>query len=389
MIRNEREYEATHPWLRFELDVTELGAVHWMLLGEIRSKIEHLRNTPLKPETAQEMRVVSLARGAHSTVAIEGGTLTEDQVRQSIDGTLELPSSQQYRQQEIDNVIAAFNQIGAGADEQGEMFGLTFEGMQDTNRLILKDLPLEDWVHPGEISQKRVGVARYLGAPRDDCEYLLERLCEWINGLYFRNDDSDDWRCPLRVIAAIVAHVYFELIHPFGDGNGRGGRMVEFQVLRASGVPSVAAHLLTNHYSDTRDEYHRHLAELSKRDDFIPFLQYAIRGFAEQLTLHIERVHDQQWEDRWEQLIYERFGNRNSEADVRRRNLALAISREGLDATVRIADLPTLTTKLAAAYARKSAMTVTRDINALVELGLIQRDGRRSVRPLPDQLAVD
>lgn len=389
MIHHAREYETTHPWLHFELNVESLGAVHWMLLGEIRSKVEHLRNTPLKPETAQEMRTVSLARGAHATVAIEGGTLTEDQVRQAVDGTLELPASQQYREQEIDNVITAFNQINLGADEHGNLFGLTFDGMQDINRQVLNELPREDWIRPGEISLKAVGVARYLGAPREDCEYLLERLCEWINGSYFRRDESEDWQCPLRVIAAIVAHVYFELIHPFGDGNGRVGRMLEFQVLRASGVPSVAAHLLTNHYNETRDEYHRHLAAVSARDDLIPFLQYAVRGFAEQLTLHIEQVHEQQWADRWEQLIYERFGNRNSEADVRRRNLALAISRQGLEGLVRIADIPTLTPKLAAAYATKSAMTVTRDINALVELELIERDGRRSVRPLVDQLAVD
>jgi hypothetical protein len=54
------------------------------------------------------------------------------------------------------------------------------------------------------------------------------------------------------LIAAVVAHVYFEWIHPFGDGNGRTGRLIELKLLLEAGVPQPAAHLLSNHYNATR-----------------------------------------------------------------------------------------------------------------------------------------
>lgn len=54
------------------------------------------------------------------------------------------------------------------------------------------------------------------------------------------------------IFKAVVAHLYLAWIHPVGDGNGRTARLVEFQILLSSGVPSPAAHLLSNHYNQTR-----------------------------------------------------------------------------------------------------------------------------------------
>lgn len=47
---------------------------------------------------------------------------------------------------------------------------------------MLDGQPIDPDVAPGEIRQHSVGVMRYLGAPAEDCEYLLERLCEWLRG---------------------------------------------------------------------------------------------------------------------------------------------------------------------------------------------------------------
>ena len=87
-------YETSHPWLTFRLDAERMPAAVWILLGEARSKCEHLAGVPLQPKTAQTLNQVFLAKGAHATTAIEGNTLSEDQVRQQIDGTLTSPSAQ-------------------------------------------------------------------------------------------------------------------------------------------------------------------------------------------------------------------------------------------------------------------------------------------------------
>jgi len=73
-------------------------------------------------------------------------------------------------------------------------------------------------------------------------------------------------------------------IHPFGDGNGRTARLVEFQILLQAGIPSPAAHLLSNHYKQTRTEYYRQLATASRSGgNILPFIEYAVGGFVDGL----------------------------------------------------------------------------------------------------------
>lgn len=54
---------------------------------------------------------------------------------------------------------------------------------------------------------------------------------------------------------AIAAHGYFEWIHPFRDGNGRTGRLIELLVLLRGGLLDICVHVLANHYNNTRREY--------------------------------------------------------------------------------------------------------------------------------------
>lgn len=181
----DRTYLRTHPWLTFRLDLRDAPYELWMLLGEARSKIEHLAESLLAPEMGQRLRQVYLAKGVHATTAIEGNTLSEEEVMEHLAGRLELPPSQAYRAREIDNVVRAYNQIAAELVGSGSS-ELIPEKIRQYNRLILGGLAVEDGVVPGELAEKRPVVGRYVAPPREDCDYLLERLCDWLNG-----DDFD------------------------------------------------------------------------------------------------------------------------------------------------------------------------------------------------------
>ena len=51
-----RPYKETHPWITFgPIDLSRAGAELWMLLGEVRSKVDHLALALLKPSIAEEM----------------------------------------------------------------------------------------------------------------------------------------------------------------------------------------------------------------------------------------------------------------------------------------------------------------------------------------------
>ncbi len=77
----------------------------------------------------------------------------------------------------------------------------------------------------------------------------------------------------------------------------------------------------------------------------------------------------------WRNYVHERFKNRNSATDTRRRHLALDLGAKG--DWMQTADIQELTPQLARAYANKTAKTVQRDLNALHEMGLIVREQRR------------
>jgi Fic family protein len=245
----------------------------------------------------------------------------------------------------------------------------------DYNEQVLHKLPPEAGEVPGKIRTHPVVVGNvYRGAPAEDCEYLLDRLCEWLNGTDFTAPEGKE--VVYAIIKAVVAHLYLAWIHPFGNGNGRSARLLEFHILLSAGVPSPAAHLLSNHYNQTRAEYYRQLDYASKsRGDILPFLIYAVRGFVDGLREQLEKIWDQQWDVVWRNYVHELFQNKNSPTDTRQRHLALDLGSRGDWA--QIGEITELTPRLAKAYAGKTAKTVQRDLNALIKMELIARDGRK------------
>ena len=151
------------------------------------------------------------------------------------------------------------NTVATEMIEEGLDCTITAERIKWFNKMVLRRLVLPEDVVAGQVRTYSVGVADYRGAPHQDCEYLLERLCDWINSL-----KSQENSVAIAVIRGILAHLYLAWIHPFGDGNGRTSRLVEVQILLGVGMPTVACHLLSNHYNQTRSEYYRQLSLASK-----------------------------------------------------------------------------------------------------------------------------
>lgn len=366
-----REYEKTHPWLTFRLDVSKLDYRMWMLLGEARSKCEHIAGVPLRPNVANELHQIYMAKGAFATTSIEGNTLTEAQVREQLEGRLRLPPSKEYLAQEVNNVFAAFNLITERCFQHQSDFSPS--SVRELNELVLHDLPPEEDVVPGEFRSHSVIVMRYRGAPAADCEFLMDKLCDWLNDTSFRGEE--DQRLMLGLLRAILAHLYLAWIHPFGDGNGRSARLIEFQMLLEAGVPTPAAHLLSNHYNATRGEYYRQLDYASKSGgDVLPFLEYAVRGFVEGLREQLEVIRNQQWDIAWRDFIFRTFKEQglSSAPDERRRELALALS----STPTPLSSIWKLSPRLAQLYAAKSEKTIQRDLESLMGLELaIRRQG--------------
>lgn len=367
-----RTYERTHPWITFLIDLQRVGPRLWLYLGEAASKCDHIAGAPLRPMTADSLHLLYLAKGALATTAIEGNTLTEEEVLQRLEGRLDLPPSKEYLVREIDNIVKACNIIGERLHSGDH--ASTPERVCEFNRWVLEKLPAEEDVIPGTVRTHSVIVgAVYRGAPAEDCEYLLERLCQWLSGPDFESPEGMEM--VYAILKATIAHLYLAWIHPFGNGNGRTARLMEFQILLAAGVPTPAAHLLSNHYNQTRSEYYRQLDHASKTGgDIVPFLEYAVQGFVDGLKEQLEVIRGQQWDVAWRNYVHEAFQDKTSASDQRQRHLVLDLSTNNEPAPV--SKLGEFTPRLAKAYANKTAKTMQRDLAALEKMGLIERTAK-------------
>lgn len=373
-----RSYQETHPWITFQVDLREASYKLWMLIGEAQSKCDHVAGVPLLPSVAESLHQVFLAKGVLATTAIEGNTLTEEEVLRRLEGKLDLPPSKQYLGQEIDNIVEACNLI-ANQIFTDESIELRVDDIKEYNRLVLKNLPLNEDVVPGEFRKHSVLVGRYRGAPAEDCEYLLQKFCEWLNNEFDRPGAE---KVAFGILKAIVAHIYIAWIHPFGDGNGRTARLIEFKILLSVGVPTTAAHLLSNHYNLTRSEYYRQLDQAHRSGGYIlQFIEYALQGFIDGLKEQIKTIKQQQLQVHWINYIHDRFRGEDSLANIRRRRLVIDLSEQAKP--VPTSKLRHISPRIAEAYAGKTDKTMIRDINHLIAMGLVERT-RGGVRAKPE-----
>jgi cell filamentation protein, protein adenylyltransferase len=367
-----RSYLGSHPWINFRVDLQRFSWRLWMLIGEANSKCQHIAGVPLRPEQAQDLYLVYLTKGVHATTSIEGNTLSEEQVRQEVENKLNLPESQQYLANEVKNIIKACKLIDKELMKDPAI-KITPERICQFNAIVLKGTRIEDDVVPGKYRNHSVGVMRYRAPPWEDCRYLVNQLCDWLNGPDFVASDPQE-KFMKTLLKAILAHLYLAWIHPFGDGNGRTARLIEFQILEQSGlVPYPAAHLLSNHYNKTRSQYYAELDRSNKHDQgVISFIEYATRGFVDGLHGQLHTIRDAQWRVTWENYVHDVFRDKDTASGKRQKQLVLDMPEN----IVPRKDLTMVSPRVAANYARKSEKTITRDINALLDMKLIIRRGK-------------
>jgi Fic family protein len=316
------------------------------------------------------MHKVYMAKGVQATTAIEGNTLSEAEVRLKMENKLLLPPSKEYLGREVGNVIQLCNEIRDRL-ASGQDIPITVDEICRYNAVILQNVPVAEHVVPGRFREVVVGVGNYRAPDPAVVPEMMTRLCDWLNGSYFTVDET--MPAVNSIVKAIVAHLYMAWIHPFGDGNGRTARILEFAILLRSGMPTPAAHLLSNHYNATRAEYYRQLGMASKKQDPCDFIGYAVQGLLDGLREQLEYVFAQVLSISWESFVYETFRSYKHHESVtkRRRTLALELSRRPQPVPEEKAE--ELRQVLIDVYRDKTTKTVLRDLKELVELKLIEK----------------
>ena len=211
----------------------------------------------------------------------------------------------------------------------------------------------------GPIDRQRV---HYEAPPRLGLERELKRFLGWFNKPPAHLD---------RLLRAGVAQAWFELIHPFEDGNGRVGRALLDRALAQDENRSSRLYSLSARFMAVRSEYYDALGALSRGDldatEWLDwFLEQVVAACGESAGT-VERA-----------LHKARFWVRHAQAALseRQRKALNALLDAGPDGFV-----GGMTNKKYAHLTHVSPATAQRDLADLAERGILQTQGAgRSVR---------
>ena len=181
------------------------------LIAEISAQIERYA-IRLEQEDGLRLRKANRIKTIHSSLAIEGNTLSEEEVRDVIDGKNVVAPLRQI--QEVKNAIKTY-----------ELYP-TLDAFKEKDLLKAHGVMMQALVdNAGHYRRGGVGVFGdkglvHLAPPANRVPMLMGNLFDWLK----RSKDH-------LLIRSCVFHFEFEFIHPFIDGNGRMGRLWQSLIL--------------------------------------------------------------------------------------------------------------------------------------------------------------
>lgn len=359
------------PHLKFRKN-WELTPNSCVLLGQCQAYVRAITKSAILPEDHGRLLQVSLVKGAMATTAIEGNTLTKKEVDEILAGK-HLPPSREYQEIEVNNVINAFNNLLQTVVVENRDALITPELLKELHRMIGKGLGEHFDAIPGRFRTDNRVVGSYRAPDHRYVERLMTDFCDWLLKEFHYTKGQ---QFPDVIIQSIVAHVFLEWIHPFGDGNGRTGRLLEFYILLRGGNPDIASHILSNHYNETRSAYYRQLNMARQNESLTQFIEYALLGLRDGLVQTLEVVQESQFKIAWDRFVYDAFEKtrmKNRNVFKRRRKLMLAFP---LNRVVLQSELSRLDVDIARSYGALSERTIIRDIAEVSKMNLlVRKDG--------------
>ena len=235
------------------------------LIAEISAQLERY---VIRMEQADGIRLrkVNRMKTIHGTLAIEGNTLTEEQVTALLNGKHVVAPAKEV--QEVRNAITAY-------DSFMDFNPYNYKDLLKAHGLMA--MGLVD--NPGHFRTEPVGVLgkeviAHIAPPADRVPPLISDLFEWLN-------NSQDH----VLIKSSVFHYEFEFIHPFMDGNGRMGRFWQSRLL--SEWNPVFAHLpVENMIWENQSAYYKAIQDSTDANNSGIFVDFMLGIILEALKSH-------------------------------------------------------------------------------------------------------
>ena len=235
------------------------------LIAMISSQLERYA-IRMEQEDTLRLRRANRIKTIHSSLAIEGNTLSEGEVLAVLEGKKVVAPLKEI--QEVKNAIK------------------TYELYPKLNPFSIQDLLLAHGTmmsglvdEAGMFRKGGVGVFDgekpiHIAPPADRVRNLMSDLFGWL-------ENADDH----LLIRSCVFHYEFEFIHPFADGNGRIGRL--WQSLILGRLNPIFEHLpVENMVYSNQQAYYYAINRSSDLGDSGPFIDFMLEEILDALVVH-------------------------------------------------------------------------------------------------------
>ncbi len=165
-----------------------------------------------------------------------------------------------------------------------------------------------DSANPGQYRKQSVRVGAHVPPPASDIPQLISELETFIN---------EDETLP-SLIKAGLAHVQFETIHPFLDGNGRIGRLLIILMMLHDEVLHEPIIYISYHLKKYQSKYYYLLDEIRSTGSFEEWITFFLQGIIESCQDAHKRAQDiEQLELSLQQKIIDNTNIKNKELYIK------------------------------------------------------------------------
>ena len=225
------------------------------LITSISSKLGEVNATYLSKQSPQ-LRKQNRIKTIHSSLQIEGNTLTQEQITALIENKKIIGPKKDVL--EVLNAIELYEQL------------THFNFTSDKHFLKAHEILMKGLVNnPGKYRKKGVGIVKgndveHIAPPADKVPFLMKDLFSYLK-------DEDE----LTLIKSCVFHYEMEFIHPFLDGNGRMGRFWQTLIL-CNEYPIFEFLPFETLINETQNEYYQALSTSDKMGKSTVFIEYML-----------------------------------------------------------------------------------------------------------------